>query len=148
MYKQIIDDHQQFSFVPSDDFKWSPSTNTIHYQDSRPADQPLWTLLHELAHALLGHNDYASDLELIKIERQAWDKAKEVALVYEIDIDTDYIEDCMDTYRDWLIKRATCPDCRSVTFQNQQELYECFNCGSSWSVPASAVCRVLRIKTP
>lgn len=147
MYKQIIKDHHQFSFVRSDDFKWSPSTNTIHYQPVGTDQRVLWTLLHELGHALLGHTRYATDIELVKIERQAWDKALEVAAMYEIDIDPNHIEDCLDSYRDWSVKRATCPACATVSVQNQAAIYSCFNCLATWSVPSSPICRVMRIKT-
>jgi hypothetical protein len=143
MLKQIMADHQQFSFVPGQVFKWSPRESTIYYQ---PTGEVSWSLLHELGHALLGHHDYASDLELLKIELAAWERAKQIGADYGVVIDQDHIEDCLDTYRDWLKKRATCPECHTVTTQNSLNSYLCFNCDASWSVPSSPLCRVVRIK--
>lgn len=137
-------DHQQFSFAPGQTFKWSPQTNTIYYDTAE--DDRLWSLLHELAHALLGHESIKSDVELIKAERSAWDKALLLASDYGVTIDTNYIEDCLDTYRDWLKKRATCPACATVSLQGEDGAYVCHNCYEEWRVPASPNCRVLRIK--
>lgn len=143
MVKQLIADHQQFSFVPSQAFRWSPAEQTIYYQ---PQTDISWSLLHELGHALLGHQDYQSDIELLKIELAAWEKAKLIGADYGVSINQDHVEDCLDTYRDWLKKRATCPECRTVTTQSSPTSYTCFNCAASWGVPKSPLCRVTRIK--
>jgi hypothetical protein len=143
MLKQIIADHQQFSFVSGQAFRWSPSEQTIYYPQN---DQVSWSLLHELGHALLSHQTYASDLELLKIELSAWDKAKQIGADYGVIIDQDHIEDCLDTYRDWLKQRATCPDCQTVTTQTSDNTYLCFSCNASWTVPSSPLCRTIRIK--
>jgi hypothetical protein len=143
MLKKIILDHRQFSFVPANIFKWSPNEQTIYY---RPAKQISWSLLHELGHALLDHKTYATDIELLKIELSAWEKAKQIGLDYGVVIEQDHIEDCLDTYRDWLKHRATCPECQTVTTQNSVNSYLCFNCDATWQVPDSPLCRVVRIK--
>jgi hypothetical protein len=85
-------------------------------------------------------------LELLKLERSAWDKALKLSRRYHVVIDEDHIEDCLDTYRDWLKARATCPACRTVSVQDDQGVYGCYNCSERWRVPASPTCRVLRIK--
>jgi len=141
--KQIIADHQQFSFVPGQTYKWSPVEQTIYYQ---PKTAVSWSLLHELAHALLGHQDYKSDIELLKIELSAWHKARQIGENYGIIIDQDHIENCLDTYRDWLKTRATCPECKTVTTQTAANHYLCYSCSAQWSVPSSPLCRVVRIK--
>lgn len=146
MVKQVIADHQQFSFQPSSLFKWSPSDKTIYYSEITD-DRSIWTLLHELGHALLEHMAYHTDIELIQMERAAWHKACMVAQSYNLTISSDYIEDCMDTYRDWINKRSTCPVCSNVSLQHPSGIYSCFNCLATWSVPSSQLCRIRRIRT-
>ncbi len=143
MLNKIIADQPKFSFVPGQVFKWSPDNQPIYYE---PNQQISWSLLHGLGHALLGHRAYSSDIELLKIELSAWEKAKQIGGGYGVAIDQDHIEDCLDTYRDWLKNRATCPECKTVTTQDAPNSYLCFNCGASWQVPSSPLCRVVRIK--
>ncbi len=103
-----------------------------------------WSILHELAHAKLNHNNYYSDFELVKLELDAWQEAKEIAKNYGIKIDSEHIEDCLDTYRDWLHQRATCPTCQTVSTQRDPNTYQCFNCRTSWHVSNSRFCRPYR----
>ncbi|HEX9679775.1 MAG TPA: ImmA/IrrE family metallo-endopeptidase [Candidatus Saccharimonadales bacterium] len=151
MVKRLSNDYAQFNFSAASQFSWSPSTNTINYPVSALRSQSgMWSLLHELGHAILGHTDYASDLELLKIERAAWDEAQKIAANYAILIDYDHVENCMDTYREWLIKRSRCPVCSNTSLQLDINHYSCFNCGSEWRVPRSQACRITRqaIKNP
>jgi len=149
MIKRVMADHPQFKFVGGQQFKWSPANGAIYFSqtdlDSSPSG--LWSLLHELGHALLGHKDFTSDIELIKIERAAWDKAIAVAGGYGITIDPDHVEDCIDTYRGWLNQRSTCPACSQTSVQNESQEYTCLNCGSAWQVPRSQACRIVRKTT-
>jgi ribosomal protein L37AE/L43A len=81
------------------------------------------------------------------MERAAWEQAVAIAAKYDIVIDRDHIEDSMDTYRDWLKNRSTCPTCNNVTLQQTSGEYLCFNCRATWAVPASQICRNRRILT-
>ncbi len=147
MIKKLADLYPQFNFEPSEDFLWSPETKTIHYDPSRMGvEQGVWSLLHETGHALHGHVTYDFDIDLLKIELEAWEKAKEIAPRFDIVIDQDYIEDNLDSYRDWLKRRSTCPDCSYVNLQTSSNIYNCFNCDCNWKVPASQVCMVQRRK--
>jgi len=110
-------------------------------------------MLHELAHATLGHNSYETDFELLLLEVAAWDKAKALARDYGETIDDEHVQDCIDTYRDWLYQRSNCPACSTTSLQESAVSYKCFNCGSSWTVTASRFCRPYRLmakqqKTP
>jgi hypothetical protein len=111
-----------------------------------------WSLLHEVGHALLDHQSYDSDLELVEMESLAWQKAKEVGVAYGHTIDEDHIQDCIDTYRDWLHQRSACPNCDNRSLQQDARHYKCFNCGQTWAVSASRFCRPYRLtkqtKTP
>lgn len=126
-------------------FCWSPKTQTIHFSDNDlKAHAGIWALLHEAGHALLDHKTYAIDFELIAMEVAAWEKAKELAKNLKTTIDNDHMQDCLDTYRDWLHKRSTCPTCGSVSLQQSEVLYACHNCPAQWAVTRARLCRPYR----
>jgi len=126
-------------------FSWSPETNEIFYDSGKSTKTHSWSLLHETGHALLGHNRYDTDLELIKLEIAAWEKAKEVATSLKITINENHIQDCLDTYRDWLYQRSVCPRCDNKSLQQETiEQYQCFNCHMVWEVTPSRFCRAYR----
>ena len=138
-------DYPDFIFKQGPRFQWSPQHQTIWFtRDS--TTEALWSLLHEVGHALLDHREYSRDIELIGLEVAAWQKAKELAAAYNIQIDQDHIEDCLDGYRSWIHSRSTCPECHTVTTQASRQTYQCFNCGTRWSVSQSPLCRVQRRK--
>lgn len=128
-------------------FFWSPKQNKITYnQSSITSPIGIWSMLHEVAHASMGHTNYSSDLELLKLEVEAWDEAKKLAADLGQMIDDDHIQDCLDTYRDWLHRRSTCPNCGIVCLQSTSILYRCHNCNTSWNVSASRFCRPYRLQ--
>ncbi len=147
MNQLIITLSKQFpdiSFVPGTTFTWSPKQNRIIYRESASGDTAAWSLLHEVGHALLRHQDFDSDFDLLVMEMEAWERAKALATTHNIVIDADHIEDCLDTYRDWLYQRSTCPTCTSSSLQVDKRTYECFNCGMEWHVSSSRHCRPYR----
>lgn len=124
---QLKQNYPQFRFIPSGYARWSANEQTIYYNDDS-----LQTL-HELGHALLGHNNYGQDIELIQIERVAWEKAQQLAPRYGLSIDNDTIEDALDSYRDWLHQRSICPNCQQTGIQSVRDLtYRCPNCQCAW----------------
>lgn len=92
--------------------------------------EPSWRLLmlHEVGHALCKHKDFRMDVERLKMEVQAWEKAKELAQRYEVEIDEDLIQDELDTYRDWLHQKSRCPKCGLTRFQTPDSQYHCPLC--------------------
>lgn len=133
------------TFEAGDNFFWSPEHSRITYKrDLSANDQYTWSLLHEASHALLGHQVYKTDFELLLLEVAAWRKAKKLAEQFTINIDEDHIQDCLDTYRDWLHQRATCPRCSTVSLQAAVKEYQCHNCGAFWRVSTSRFCRPYR----
>lgn len=137
----------EFHFVAENSFYWSPEKQKIAYATDQMSEQVgIWSLLHEAGHARLGHNNYTTDFELLLLEVAAWDEAKLIASQLSIDIDDDHIQDCLDTYRDWLHKRSTCPTCGNTGLQYGSSEYHCHNCHSQWTVTASRFCRPYRKK--
>lgn len=132
-------------FANGESFLWSPREQKVTYTTHQDiAEHGVWALLHEVSHAALDHKHYNNDFELLKLESAAWQHAKRLGKNYGVSIDSEHIQDCLDTYRDWLHKRSKCPNCNVVSLQRTDKLYQCFNCRTSWTVPNSPLCRVTR----
>jgi NADH pyrophosphatase NudC (nudix superfamily) len=133
-------------FKASATFSWSPETSEIMYKQAADQDdEAIWALLHETGHALLQHASYTADYELVRLEVAAWEQAKIVAAELNLEIDENHIQDCLDTYRDWLDKRSICPTCLTKSIQQDNyRHYQCFNCHTVWRVSASRFCRAYR----
>lgn len=140
LIKAVRADFPQFNFERGDVLRWSARIQTIFYT----ADSSSSGILHELGHALLGHATYQKDFELLQMELAAWHKAQELSSRYQVAFDKPYIQHCLDSYRDWLDRRSTCPTCKSHGVQATQRRYTCPNCTNSWQVSASVLCRPYR----
>ena len=132
-------------FTAGQQFCWSPETGEIFYKAAADSQKSTWSLLHETGHALLEHQNYKADFELLRLEVAAWERARELAADVGVVIDEDHIEDCLDTYRDWLYKRSICPSCTTKCLQQDDYAhYRCFNCHTTWRVSSSRFCRAYR----
>ena len=126
-------------------FCWSPETKQIIYTTKSKEPSPVWSLLHETSHALLEHTGYKTDFELLRLEVAAWEEAKKLASELGLSINEDHIQDCLDTYRDWLYARSICPYCNNKSLQQENlRHYYCFNCHAVWKVTTSRFCRAYR----
>jgi hypothetical protein len=144
--KQLAERFPELTFEPGDQFLWSPATSSVHYRATTNATD-VWSLLHETSHGLLGHANFASDFELLSLESAAWARAEELAALLELEpIDREYIEDCLDTYRDWLHRRCTCPVCGQESLQTDPRAYRCLNCSQTWQVTQNRHCRLYRAR--
>jgi hypothetical protein len=143
---QLTKLYPELKFKSGKHFCWSPETNEIIYKKNKTfSEKDTWSLLHETGHALLNHRDYHSDFELLKLEVEAWAKAKEIAKSFNVNIDENHIEDCLDTYREWLYKRSICPNCTAKCLQQSDFVhYRCFNCHTTWRVSSNRFCRAYR----
>lgn len=141
----IQSDHPEFTFRESDCFRWSPDTKTLHFDSQSPDLLPY--VLHELGHALLAHTSYRQDIDLIKIERSAWDYAKtHLAAKYSITISEDLIQENLDTYREWLHSRSQCPACTMTGLQAARGHYTCLACGNRWKSNEARSCALRRYR--
>ena len=113
----IIRDGKKFAFRP-------PKTVMVG------PEEDFWKLLllHEVAHAVLRHKTFRLDAERLKMEAAAWDKATELAKIYGIEIDEDFAQNQLDTYRDWQHKKSRCPKCGLTRFQTPDGQYSCPRC--------------------
>lgn len=143
LYKRLKSDFPGYKFVKSNGFWWSAATQTIHLDPL--ADNYEAFSLHELSHAILEHQGYEYDIDLVKLERDAWHYAKNtLAVEYDIPIDEQTIQDNLDTYRDWLHARSSCPDCEAIGLQTKQQTYRCLACGHQWRVNDARICALRR----
>jgi hypothetical protein len=130
---------------PGPTFYWSPRNKHIAYSvKALERQEGIWALLHEAGHALLNHQTYRSDFELLAIEVAAWERAKALAKDLNVVIGEDHIQDCLDTYRDWLHRRSLCPTCGTVSLQHPDGAYACHNCPAQWHVTPAKFCRPYR----
>ena len=119
-------DYPDFCFRKGRKFAFRPP-RTIVIGPKEPHDSLL--LLHEVGHAILGHQDFRTDARRIKMEREAWEKARELCVKYGVLYDEEVVECELDTYRDWLDKKSRCPSCRLTRFQTPDGEYHCPHCG-------------------
>lgn len=142
LISQLKRDYPEFLFREADQFSWSPKGKTVYYNTSiENADS---FLLHELSHGLLEHADYHRDVELLSMERDAWDKAVELGSSYEVVISDEVVESTLDSYRDWLHARSTCPHCTANGLQTGPKTYRCIACDHSWKVNEARMCALRR----
>jgi hypothetical protein len=130
------------TFSKGDDFRWDHTTKTVYYRSSGPDTASY--LLHEAGHATLDHQSYTDDMALIAMERAAWNEAVALSKQYGIPLSDDTIEDALDSYRDWLHARSTCPNCGSIGMQTSYEVYECLACHTKWKVNEARSCALRR----
>lgn len=125
LLNQLKTKFPQFSFKNGKKFAYRPPKTIIigHYE---PKAELL--LLHELGHALLGKNTFKTDVERLKIESEAWDKAKSLADDLKIPFDEDFAENKLDSYRNWLHQKSLCKKCHLTRYQTEDGKYHCPHC--------------------
>lgn len=134
LVKRLRADFPQFKLVSGQDFYWSPDKQTVFFRPLK-TNSDAKVLLHEMSHALLGHKNFSRDINLLKMEREAWTYAKrELSERYEVRIDDEDIEDSLESYRGWLHDRSRCPNCTLTGIQIDGDQYRCLGCSLEWSV--------------
>lgn len=85
-------------------------------------------LLHEVGHALLGHRSFKTDVGRLKMEVAAWEKARELTMIYGVEWDEDVAQEELETYRGWLHQKSRCPVCGLTRFETPDGRYHCPRC--------------------
>jgi hypothetical protein len=135
----------ELKFSAGKQFYWSPETGEVFYRQAATGQKALWSLLHETGHAALKHRSYQGDFELLQMEVAAWERARDIGQGVGIEIDEDHVQDCLETYREWLYRRSICPACGTKCLQDDDFThYNCFNCRSVWQVSMSRFHRAYR----
>ena len=132
---EITNLYPKLHFTPHDRFIYSPSLQTVFYDESQTStDQGKASLLHEIGHAHYEHNSYSSDIELLNMEVEAWIFARNAAGEMGLKVDDAHIHNCLESYRFWLYKRSRCPECEHHGIQTKPTRYRCFICLHQWKV--------------
>lgn len=142
---RLAKEYTCYQFVSGTRYQWSAIHQTITYDTSSPINESF--LLHELAHAILNHSNYSIDIKLLRQEGAAWYYAQTMlAPRYSLVIKGDTIDDCLESYREWIHKRSTCPVCSQAGLQVKSKIYTCMNCTYSWKVNDARQCQLRRLK--
>jgi len=143
LVRKLQTDFPAFTFRAGPRFRWAADHQEIIYKLDNDI-RNTWGILHELGHALRGHHDYHTDVELLRKEVEAWAEAESLSAQYGVTIDAEHIQGCLDSYRDWLHKRSTCPQCALRGVQDDAKRYVCLNCKATWVVSSARFCRAYR----
>lgn len=147
LLQEVRKDHPNLNFKPSDHFSWSSDLSQITYQspgDSTENHKLSNKLLHELAHAKLGHHNYISDAELLKIESTAWILAKELCEEYSVEFSESEQNESLASYISWASSRCQCPKCQKNGLQTLRTEFFCPACNNKWNVGRSRFTRTYR----
>ena len=119
-------DYPAVRFVKGARFSFRPPRTVVFCDDSGDAAPLL--LLHELGHFLTGRYSFKTEVERLKIEVMAWEKARELAPLYGVFVDEELMESELDSYRDFLHQKSRCPDCGLTRFQTPDRVWHCPRC--------------------
>jgi hypothetical protein len=149
LVRKLKEDHPDLVFSLGNYPCWSPVTGQISYSKSQNGNTfNIEGLLHELGHARLFHTIYLNDLDLLQKEVAAWEEAHRLAKQYGVKLNKDHIEDCLDSYRDWIYRRSICPGCAGTGLQVDKNRFACLNCDRSWHVTPARFRRPYRRLSP
>ena len=125
LVNKLKKDYPDFKFRVGEKFLFRYPKMIVFNSDEPNAEL---LLLHEVSHGLLGHRDYEKDVNRLKMEAEAWEKARELASKYGVDFNDNVAQDELDTYRNWLHKKSRCPKCGLTRFQDANKVYHCPRC--------------------
>lgn len=124
---RLAADYPELRFRVGKKFMFRPP-RTVVMETSGASSRWELQLLHEVGHALSGHRDFRTDPERLKMEREAWERARGLATAYNIWYDEEFVEEALDTYRDWLHQRSACSECGLTRYQTQDGQWHCPGC--------------------
>ena len=133
LLERLEADYPELRFKPGERFCFRPARTIIFAeipQGKEQNEQNYWCLqlLHEVGHAVLEHKNFATDPERLRMERAAWERARVLCDQYGVEYDEDFVEDELDTYRDWLHQKSCCPKCGLTRYQARDGKYYCPGC--------------------
>ena len=123
--QRLREDYPGLRFIEGSKFAFRPP-RTIVLGPPEPFSELL--ALHEVSHAILKHRTFRMDVERLRMESEAWEKAQELASRYGIEVNEDLIQDELDTYRDWLHNKSKCRSCGLTRYQTPDGAYHCPRC--------------------
>ena len=117
--------YPDFSFRPGRKFLFRPPKSIYYLEDN---ENFRFLLLHELAHALLGHFSFDTSLERLKLERDAWEKTRVLCSELSVPFLDSLAEAELNTYRDWHHQKTLCKTCGLSCLEVSSESLYCPFC--------------------
>ena len=115
----------EYRFIGGRKFMFRPP-RTIVIGPEEEGDELL--LLHEVGHALSGHRDFKMNVQRLKMEMEAWEKALGLAKEFSVEFSEEAVERELDTYRDYVDKKSRCPRCGLARYETPDGQYHCPRC--------------------
>ena len=125
----LKESYKDLTFKEGPRFLFRPK-KTIFYIEAN--ENFRFLLLHELAHALLGHFSFDRSLERLEIERDAWEKTRELCELHEVPFDDNLAEAELNTYRDWVHQKTLCKACGLTCLEISSESLYCPFCQKTY----------------
>ena len=125
-FLRVKTDFPSLKFVTGRKFAFRPPKTVVLPEDTSDCNPLL--VLHEIGHALIGIFDFSTEIDRLKIEVMAWEKARELCSRYKVEVDEDLIQGELDSYRDWLHQKSRCPECGLTRFQTPDGVFHCPKC--------------------
>ena len=130
--QKIKSDFPKFRFVAGARFSFRPPrTIVVPDEEDEARDDSGDTsllLLHEMGHAIMGHRDFKTEVGRLKMEVEAWEKARELCDKYGVVFDEELVETELDSYRNYLHQKSRCPLCGLTRFQTPDGEFYCPKC--------------------
>lgn len=144
---QIMEAFAPLKFASGARFTWSPRRQAVIFPAHDECDDDaIHALLHEIGHASLKHESFTYDIELLQMEIEAWDKAHEIAVVFNYQLNQDHVHQCLEGYREWMYKRSRCPACYHAGIQDDQATFRCAICRFEWRVTPTRSIHTKRLR--
>lgn len=127
---KVKSDFPDFRFVTGARFSFRPPRTIVRPKELGEVFDGTNSLLllHEVGHAIMGHRDFKTEVGRLKMEVEAWEKARELCDRYGVVFDENLVESELDTYRDYLHQKSRCPDCGLTRFQTPDGVFHCPKC--------------------
>jgi len=129
LINKLHEHYPELSFVEGEVFTFRPP-RTILYNPKLEGAELI--LLHEVGHYLDNDQDYSSGIGLLRIEADAWERARALSDAFNVAWDEDFIQSKLDSYRNWLHQSSLCPICEINGYQDKNGFYHCPLCEKKW----------------
>lgn len=126
LVERVQRDYPQLRFKAGKKFTFRPPRTIIFVRTEQIGGQ--LQLMHELGHVRLEHRFFRTDVERLKMERAAWEEAHKICEQYGVAYDEEFVEQQLDSYREWLHRRSQCPVCGLTRYQSGSGEYHCPGC--------------------
>ncbi|OGL31030.1 hypothetical protein A3F37_04485 [Candidatus Saccharibacteria bacterium RIFCSPHIGHO2_12_FULL_41_12] len=142
LLEKLIAIYPNIKFSSANSFSWNYNKKCVSY--NKNSEFAVADLLHEIGHAQCDHEGYTSDLSLLSKEIEAWSIAEDIGKRLNISIPKNYIDKCINSYRNWVYKRSLCPKCLQNGIEKFEREYVCTNCYERWQVSSAQESRVYK----